>query len=101
MSSTTHPRSRHHDGTMAAVSEGLADLKDTVRTGVHDSAESGKKVIQAAGGAALHVASGFGKSARQARDHVGRTISERPFTSVALAAGIGALVFAAMTWRRR
>jgi len=101
MSNTTHAHSRHHDGKASSVSDGLAELKDTVRTGVHDTTESGKRVIHAASNAAMDAATGLGKSARHTRDRIGESISERPFASIAIAAGVGAWLVAAMMWKRR
>ncbi len=101
MSSATHTHTRHNNGKMGSVSDELSDLKDTVRSGVHDSTESGKRVVQAAGAAAINTVSGLHKSAMRTRDQVGRSISERPFTAVAIAAGVGALLGAGLMWRRR
>jgi ElaB/YqjD/DUF883 family membrane-anchored ribosome-binding protein len=102
MSAPAHTQSstRHHNGRLSSVGDELADLKESVSTGVQDAAEGGKRVLRAATSAAARTASSVRKSAVQARDRVGQTISERPFTSVAIAAGVGALIGAALLSRR-
>ena len=101
MSSTTHARG-HLDGSHAisSIRDELAGFKQTVGEGVQDASASGKRVLQAAGSAARDVAGSARDAAYQARDRTSRLIAERPFTSVAIALGAGALFMGAVMMLR-
>ena len=100
-SNSVHTQTQQHDGTLSAVRDELLGLKDTVRSGVQDTTEGGRRVVQAAKTAAVKTVSSLGDTVVQARDSVGQTISDRPFTAIAIAAGVGALLGAGLMWRRR
>lgn len=95
-SNTTHSTDAAHP-----LSRDLSDLRTSVRTGLHDTAQTGRQALHAVGDAAAHTARNLRSSAMEARDKAAHCIAERPFTSVAIAAGIGALVGAAIMFRRR
>lgn len=83
------------------LAQDLKELRSSVRTGLHDTAQTGRQALHAVGDAAAHTAQNLRSSAMEARDKAAHCIAERPFTSVAIAAGIGALVGAAIMFRRR
>lgn len=83
------------------VREDLTTLNGALRTGMHDAVESGRKVVGAASATATDLARTAREAAYDARDRVGQTISDRPYTSVAVAAGLGAALGMVMMLRRR
>lgn len=83
------------------VRDDLTTLNGALRSGVHDAVESGRKVVGAASATATDLARGAREAAYDARERVGRTISDRPYTSVAVAAGVGAVLGAFLMFRRR
>jgi ElaB/YqjD/DUF883 family membrane-anchored ribosome-binding protein len=101
MTNQTQPHAQHRDSPVSAIRDQLSELKDTVRSGVQDAADSGRKVIQTVRAAAADTASDLGDSAVRARNTLGQKISDRPFTSIAIAAGVGAALGAVWMWRRR
>lgn len=101
MATATHTR-HHGNGKLGSVHNEIAELRETVRTGLHDTSEGGVRVLRAAGASAKDLAEGAREAALRTRERVGNTIAERPFTSVAIAAGVGAtLMGLAMMLRRR
>jgi ElaB/YqjD/DUF883 family membrane-anchored ribosome-binding protein len=101
MATALHTR-HHGNGKLGSVQNEIAELRDTVRTGLHDTSEGGVRVLRAAGATAMELADGAKEKALRTRERVGNTIAERPFTSVAIAAGAGAaLMGIAMMLRRR
>ena len=75
---------------------------ETVRTGLKDTSDGGVRVARAARASAMELAGGAKEKALQARETIGSSIAERPFTSVAIAAGVGAaLMGLALMWKRR
>ena len=93
---------QHGNGQLGSVQNEISELRDTVRTGLHDTSEGGARVLRAAGATAKELAGGAKDTALRTRERVGTTISDRPFTSVAIAAGVGAaLMGLAIMWRRR
>lgn len=97
---SANPARETHDGHLSVQQE-MAGLRDTFRHSLHDTADSGKRVISAVGSATASTARGLQHSALDARDKAASCISQRPFTSVAIAMGIGALLGAGLMWRRR
>jgi ElaB/YqjD/DUF883 family membrane-anchored ribosome-binding protein len=86
---------------MSSVTEEISELKDTVRTGLHDTAEGGKRVMSAVGAAANDTVKGLRTSATQVRDSAATQIADRPFTSIAIAFGVGALLGAGLMWKMK
>lgn len=83
------------------VRDDLASLNGALRTGVHGAVESGRRVMDAASTTASDLARTARDAAYDTRERVGRTISDRPYTSVAVAAGVGAVLGAFLMFRRR
>ena len=59
------------------------------------------RLARASAEAARHAALSAKQKATEARDRVGESISDRPFTSVAIAAGVGAAVMALVLMLRK
>lgn len=97
---------RHHNGKVGTVRDELGNLRDTVKDGVGEAADSGTRVLRAAGSVAADLATDMRDDVQERfvkqRDRLGDAIAERPFTSIAIAAGAGAAIMAlAMLARRR
>lgn len=87
---------RGHVDEVEALKAEIAELKAGVSTHAHELGESGVRVARTAAHAARAVAGRAVESGR-ARAHVAiersqGVISERPLTSVAVAAGVGAAI---------
>lgn len=80
------------DGEIHSVADELTGFKNTVAGGLHDASASGRRVLQAAGTAARDTADDLRKSAHRAGDGAARFVSQRPVTSIALAAGAGLIL---------
>jgi ElaB/YqjD/DUF883 family membrane-anchored ribosome-binding protein len=83
------------------VRDDLTTLNGALRTGMHDAVESGRKVVDAASATATDLARSARDAAYDTRERIGRTISDRPYTSVAVAAGLGAAALGVMMMLRR
>lgn len=84
-----------------SIADEVAELKDTFRSGVHDTTDSGKRVVHAVSTAAAQTVRSMKSSATRSAEKAASCIAERPFTAVAIALGIGAVVGAGLMWRRR
>lgn len=103
---------RTHSGTnngtkeFADLKAELATLKKNIADGVHTLGDNGARLSRSAKTAARatvgHLAEDGAKRMQAATESARGAIAERPFTSVSIAAGVGA-VFAAsyMLFRRR
>jgi ElaB/YqjD/DUF883 family membrane-anchored ribosome-binding protein len=103
MSSHASTQSAHRtDGRISSIRDEITDLKDSIQHGAKDAADHGRRVALAAGSAAQDAAVGLRDTALRTHQRARKTIAQRPYTSVAIAAGAGAALMAlAMMWRRR
>lgn len=99
MSQSTH--ARQGNGRAPSMRDEIDGLKETVRTGVHDAVEGGLQVAHTAGVVAKKKVAEVRRSAMDTRDTVAEKIMERPFTAVAIAAGVGAIVGVALMCKAR
>ncbi len=98
----TRAHSAHADGKLSTVANEVSDLNETLQSSVRDITTHGKRTAQAAGVATKDAVTILRDSALDVRDRVGKSVAERPFTSIAVAAAAGAAVMGlAMMWRRR
>ena len=101
MTTASHARP-HGNGKLGSIQDEISDLHETVRTGLKDTSDGGVRVARAARASAMELAGGAKEKALQTRETIGSSIAERPFTSVAIAAGVGAaLMGLALMWKRR
>jgi ElaB/YqjD/DUF883 family membrane-anchored ribosome-binding protein len=101
MSNATQSHARQSNGKMPNMRDEIDGLKDTVKTGVQDVVEGGLGVVQAAGTVAKKKVADVRRQAADTRDTMAEYISDRPFTSVAIAAGVGAALGMMLMCRRK
>ncbi len=98
----TTSQTGQYDGKLSSVTDEVAQLRDNAKRSLHDAADGGMRVAQSAVAATKQAATDAQASALKTRDRLGDAIAERPFTSVAIALGAGALLMGlGMMWRRR
>lgn len=76
------------------------EVKSAVRNGVQELAEHGRDMAQSVKSAASDTFDGLRKDAVAQTEQLSKVIAARPLTSMAVAAGAGALLAAAFMWRR-
>ncbi len=100
--STASQTRQQANGKLSSIHDEISELRDTVRTGLQDTTESGARVARAARASAMDLASGAKDKVVETRETIGSAIAERPFTAVAIAAAAGAaLMGLALIWKRR
>jgi len=103
---TSRNNSLAHAHEMDSLRAEIAELKEGLTSNVHDLGANGVRVVRSAASAARaaaeHLAERGSDRARLATKQAQDIIVERPFTSVAIAAGAGAVLAATMIlmWRR-